>query len=120
MLDCFAGMIAWIVIFYGLSGQMQWERSRSADLLRAGRVNAWLAMLSLFMLSVRSIAEQHIRIVVAMLASILNRLRARLRLHIGLTDPNLIAFRLVPPGGRARLSVTRIISPGGRQMLAGR
>lgn len=111
MLECFIGMIAWIVIFYGLSGQMQWERIRSANVLLAGRVNAWLAMLGLFMLSMRHIAEQRIRIMLVMLAVILSRLRARLRLCLGLTDPNLTAFRLVPPEARARLSVARFSSP---------
>ncbi|KLU24902.1 hypothetical protein EOS_17530 [Caballeronia mineralivorans PML1(12)] len=96
-LECFIGMIGWIVIFYGLSGQMQWERIRSASVLQAGRMNAWLAMLSLFMLSVRRVVEQHFRVRVSMLAAILSRLRAYLRIRLGLIDPNLTAFRLVPP-----------------------
>jgi hypothetical protein len=88
-LECFIGMIAWVVIFYGLSGRMQWEQVRSARVLQAGRVNAWLAMLNLFMLSAWHIAEQHIRVRVTMLAVILGRLRACLRIRLGLTDPTL-------------------------------
>ncbi len=30
MVDCFVGVVAWIVIFYGLSGRMHGERMRSA------------------------------------------------------------------------------------------
>lgn len=97
MLECFIGMIAWVVLFYGLSGQMRWEQARSASLLQSSRINAWLAMLSTFMLSVRDIVEQRIRVMVAMLALILNRLRACLRIRLGLTDVNLTTFRLVPP-----------------------
>ncbi|CAG4921013.1 hypothetical protein [Paraburkholderia gardini] len=97
MLECFIGMVAWIVIFYGLSWKMQWKRSRSASLLQAGRMNAWLAMLSLFVLSVWHVVEQQIRAVVIMLAAILGRLRACLRIRLGLIDFNLTAFRRVPP-----------------------
>lgn len=97
MLACFAGVTTWIVIFYGLSGQMQWRWSLSAATLLAGRMNAWLAMLGRFMLSGRHVAEQRTRVTVALLAIVLSRLRARLRLSIGLTDPNLAAFRQVPP-----------------------
>jgi hypothetical protein len=97
MLECFIGMIAWVVIFYGLSGRLQWERIRSASVLQAGRMDAWIAMLGLFMLSVWRIVELHIRITVNMLPIILSRLRARLRLRLGLIDFNLTAFRLLPP-----------------------
>ena len=97
MLECFISMIAWVVIFYGLSGRMQWEQVRSASLLQAGRVNAWLARLSLFMLSVRHIVEQHIQARISMLGAILSRLQACLRHRLGLIDPNLTTFRLVPP-----------------------
>jgi hypothetical protein len=96
-LECFIGMIGWIVIFYGLSGQMQWERIRSASVHQAGRMNAWLAMLSLFMLSVRRVVEQHIQARISMLGVILSRLQACLRHGLGLIDPNLTTFRLVPP-----------------------
>jgi hypothetical protein len=56
MVDCFVGVVAWIAIFYGLSGQMHGERMRSANLLQAERMNAWatmLARLTLFSLACR-------------------------------------------------------------------
>ncbi|CAM2194908.1 conserved membrane protein of unknown function [Paraburkholderia kururiensis] len=93
----FAGMIVWIAIFYGLSGQIHWKRIRSATLLQTGRMNAWLAMLALFVLSGWRMIEQRIRVILGMLAVVLDRLRACLRIRLGLTDFNLTAFRLVPP-----------------------
>ncbi|RQR38977.1 hypothetical protein DIE20_22710 [Burkholderia sp. Bp9131] len=97
MLACFAGMVAWVAIFYGLCGWTQWNRIRSASLLRVGRINAWLAMLSLCVrLGWRTIA-QRIRMTLGMLPVVLNRLRACLRMRLGLIDLNLTAFRIVPP-----------------------
>ncbi|WP_144158246.1 hypothetical protein [Paraburkholderia sp. BCC1885] len=96
MVDCFVGVVAWIVIFYGLSGQMHGERMRSANLLQAGRVTAWATMLGRLTLSVRRVVELHVRIMLNMLPVILGRLRACLRLRLGLIDPNLTAFRLIP------------------------
>lgn len=97
MVDCFIGVVAWIVIFYGLSGQMHGERMRSAKLLRAARMNAWATMLDRLTLSFRHVVELQVRIVLNMLPIILGRLRACLRLRLGLIDPSLIVFRLVPP-----------------------
>ncbi|SEA66163.1 hypothetical protein [Paraburkholderia sartisoli] len=97
MVDCFAGVVAWILIFYGLSGQMHGERMRSANRLRAARMNAWAAMLGRLMLSIWHVVERHVRIVLNMLPVVLGRLRACLRFQLGLIDPNLTAFRLVPP-----------------------
>jgi hypothetical protein len=97
MVDCFVGVIAWIVIFYGLSGQIHGERMRSARLLQAGRMEAWATMLGRIMLSARHVVERHVRIVLNTLQVILGRLRACLRLRLGLIDPSLTAFRLVPP-----------------------
>jgi hypothetical protein len=51
MVDCFVGVLRWIVIFYRLSGQMLAERMRSANLLEAGRTNAWAIMLGRLTLS---------------------------------------------------------------------
>ncbi|KWH23384.1 hypothetical protein WL99_26215 [Burkholderia cepacia] len=97
MLVCFAGMVAWIAIFYGLCGWAQWNRIRSASLLRVGRMNAWLAMLRLCVrLGWRAIA-QRIRMALRMLPVVLNRLRACLRMRLGLIDFNLTVFRIVPP-----------------------
>ncbi|WP_321858024.1 hypothetical protein [Paraburkholderia tropica] len=95
--DCFIGVLGWLVIFYGLSGQMHGERMRSARRLQAGRINAWTTMLGRLSLSFRHTVERHIRIVVNMLPVILCGLRARLRLRLGLVDANLTTFRLVPP-----------------------
>ncbi|AOJ87568.1 hypothetical protein WS87_13250 [Burkholderia sp. MSMB0856] len=97
MLVCFVGMVAWVAIFYGLSGWMQWNRIRSARLLRVGRMNAWLAMLGLCVrLGWRAVA-QRIRMTLDMLPVVLTRLRARLHMRLGLTDLNLTVFRIVPP-----------------------
>lgn len=97
MIDCFAGVVSWIVIFYGLSGQMHGQRMRSAKLLQAARMDAWVTMLGRLALSSLHVVELHVRIVLNMLPVILGRLRACLRLQLGLIDPSLIAFRLVPP-----------------------
>ena len=97
MFDCFVGVITWIVIFYGLSGQMHAERMRSAKLLQAGRMNAWATMLGRLTLSFRHAVELHVQIVLNMLPVILGRLRACLKIRLGLIDPSLTAFRLVPP-----------------------
>ncbi|WP_199543095.1 hypothetical protein [Paraburkholderia kururiensis] len=96
-LVCFAGMIVWIAIFYGVSGQIHWTRIRSATLLQVGRMNAWLAMLTLSVLSGWRMIEQRIRVILGMLAVVLDRLRACLRIRLGLADFNLTALRLVPP-----------------------
>jgi hypothetical protein len=97
MVDCFVGVVAWIVIFYGLSGQMHGERMRSANLLRAGRMLAWATMLGRHTLSFRHVVEVHVQIVLNMLPVVLGRLRACLKIRLGLIDPSLIVFRLVPP-----------------------
>lgn len=97
MVDCFVGVIAWVVIFYGLSGQMHGERMRSARLLQAGRMGAWAAMLGQLALAARHVVERHMRIVLNTLQVILGRLRACLRLRLGLIDPSLTPLRLVPP-----------------------
>ncbi|MGN8138235.1 hypothetical protein ACTJLC_26390 [Paraburkholderia sp. 22099] len=97
MVDCFVGVVAWIVIFYGLSGQMHGERTRSAKLLEAAHVNAWPTMLGRLTLSSLHIVERQVQIVLNMLPVMLGRLRACLRLRLGLIDPSLTAFRLVPP-----------------------
>jgi hypothetical protein len=47
--------------------------------------------------SVRHIVEQHIQARIGMLGVILSRLQACLRHGLGLIDPNLTTFRLVPP-----------------------
>ncbi|CAG4920921.1 hypothetical protein [Paraburkholderia gardini] len=96
MVDCFIGMVAWIVIFYGLSGQMHGERMRSAKLLRAGRMNAWATMLGRHTLSFRHVVEVHVQIVLNMLPVILGRLRTCLKIWLGLVDPCFTVFRLVP------------------------
>ena len=97
LIDCFASVVAWIVIFYGLSGQMHGERMHSAKLLQAARMNAWATMLGRLTFLSLHIVELHVRIVLNMLPVILGRLRACLRLRLGLIDLSLIAFRLVPP-----------------------
>ena len=97
MLVCFAGMVVWIAIFYGLCGWAQRNRIRSASLLRVGRINAWLAMLRRCVRLGRRTAEQCIRATLGMLPIVLNRLRACLRMQLGLIDPNLTVFRIVPP-----------------------
>ncbi|MBB2984585.1 MAG: hypothetical protein V4793_07290 [Paraburkholderia tropica] len=97
MVDCFVGVIAWIVIFYGLSGQMHAERVRSAKRLQAGRMNAWAIMLGRLALSFRRVVERHVQTLLNLLPVMLGRLRACLRLRLGLIDPSLTAFRLVPP-----------------------
>lgn len=97
MVDCFVGVIAWIVIFYGLSGQMHAERMRSAKRLQAGRMNAWALMLGRLALSFRHVIELHVRTMLRLQTAILGRLRACLRLRLGLIDPSLTALRLVPP-----------------------
>ena len=93
----FVGMIVWLAIFYGVSGQIQWKRIRSTHLLRVGRMNAWRAMMTLFVLSGWRMVEHHIRVTLGRLTIVLNHLRAGLRIRLGLTDFNLTAFRLVPP-----------------------
>jgi hypothetical protein len=90
-------VVAWIVIFYGLSGQMHGERMRSANLLRAARMLAWATMLGRHTLSFRHVVEVHVQIVLNMLPLILGRLRACLKIRLGLIDPSLTVFRLIPP-----------------------
>ncbi len=97
MLTSFVGMVAWIGMIYGLSGQRQWQRIRSAQRLRAGRMNAWLTMLRRCVQSGWRTAEQHLRVTLNRLAVTLNQLRARLCIRLDLIDFNLTAFRLVPP-----------------------
>ncbi|CAE6794677.1 hypothetical protein R75465_04661 [Paraburkholderia aspalathi] len=97
MVDCFVGVVAWIVIFYGLSGQMHGERMRSANLLRAGRMLAWATMLGRHALSFRHVIEVHVQIVLNMLPVLLGRLCVCLKIRLGLIDPSLTVFRLVPP-----------------------
>ncbi|SOT40219.1 hypothetical protein [Burkholderia cenocepacia] len=97
MLTFFAGMVAWTGMVYGLSGQRQWQRVRSAHRLRAGRMNAWLAMWRRCVRSGWHTVEHRRRVALNRLAVVLSHLRARLHIRLGLTDFNLTAFRLVPP-----------------------
>lgn len=97
MLECFIGMLGWVGIFYGMSGRAQWACVQTEARLRAARMNAWCAMLGRFALSMRRTVEQRIRTSACMWRCTERRLRASLRIRLGLTDPNLTAFRLVPP-----------------------
>jgi hypothetical protein len=54
-------------------------------------------MLGRLTLSSLHIVELHVQIVLNMLPVMLGRLRGCLRLRLGLIDPSLTAFRLVPP-----------------------
>jgi hypothetical protein len=54
-------------------------------------------MLGRLTLSSLHIVELHVQIVLNMLPVMLGRLRACLRLRLGLIDPSLTAFRLAPP-----------------------
>ncbi|WP_141710826.1 hypothetical protein [Paraburkholderia nodosa] len=95
--DCFAGVLAWIVILYGLSGRMCAQRMRSANRLEAARIDAWATMLGRLTLSFRHVVELHARTMLNRLPGILCRLRGRLRLRLGLIDHTLTSSRLVPP-----------------------
>ncbi|MBN3808149.1 hypothetical protein [Paraburkholderia sp. Ac-20347] len=95
--DAFADMIVWLVIFYGYCAQMHGERIRVAELHRAGRMNAWASMLSRFILSARRLLERLVWILLGLVPLIHARVRARLRLRLGLVDPNLVARCLLPP-----------------------
>lgn len=95
--DCFAGVLAWIVILYGLSGRMHAQRMRSANRLEAARIDAWATILGRLTLSLRHVVELHVRTMLNRLPVILCWLRGCLRLRLGLIDPSLTPFRLAPP-----------------------
>lgn len=95
--DAFAGVIAWLLIFYGNCAQMRGERIRASALLRAGRVNAWMSMLIRFILSARCFLEGLVSIVLRLMPLIHTCARARLRYRLKLIDPNLAARCLLPP-----------------------
>jgi hypothetical protein len=97
MLESFVGMIAWITLFYGMSGRLHWRRIRSARLLQAGRENAWQAMMRALRLSGMRRMELSLTIAISEIIGRLAQLQANLRLRLGVIDLNLTRFRLIPP-----------------------
>lgn len=95
--ELFAGMICWLVIFYGYAGRKLWIRLQSASKLKAGRESGWLAMMSAFVFAALHVIEIFVLVILVRLIVRLSLLRACLRIRLGLADPNLLAFRLIPP-----------------------
>lgn len=96
-IECFLGMIGWAIIYYGGSGLVLLKRLESDNRLREGRNAGWQAMIGALMLMASRFVDLHITLAISQLINRLIRLRACWRVRLGLIDPNLIAFRLVPP-----------------------
>lgn len=96
-IECFLGMIGWAVIYYGGSGLILLKRLESDDRLKEGRHARWQAMISALMLMASHFVDLHIALAISQLVNRLTQLRVCWRVQLGLIDPNLTAFRLVPP-----------------------
>ncbi|MEK6291018.1 MAG: hypothetical protein V4793_06450 [Paraburkholderia tropica] len=96
-IECFLGMIVWAVIYYGGSGLMLLGRLESESRLKEGRQAGWQAMISALMQMGARMIDLHITLVISQLIDRLIQLRACLRVRLGLIDPNLVRFRLIPP-----------------------